>query len=855
MRVGRGLALLCVGVLVTAGLSAVGGSAAAADDPLPPIRVSQPCNGTPDGSSGSYCSITKAVQAAQPGQTVEVWPDTYDESVVVTRSGQPGKPITITAMPATGQRTTVRGAEAGPAFLLSGVHDVVIDGLDIGMTVLKPAVVVEDSSDVTIADGWVSASRAAALEIKGDSHGVTVRDMVARSGNGPVFAVHSGATDTLLTGNSVYAQTQPSTTPSAVTVEDAPRTTLTNNTIVTDCLVGVAVKGASAGFSLFNSILRTNRPTLPGGCTAGSGQSSAAATPLTVDGAATTDSHVDYNLVDPVHGGSLYAWGGTTYPNPAALAAATGQATHDIAADPLLTNTDGDRAGWSVRADSPAIDSALPDAPGVRSQDLRGNPHADNPDAPNVGGGYVDRGATELLPAPTVTSAIARAPGGGSLEAIATATATYPWRTDGPAGAFSFAIPGQWPVVGHTGSARFTFPKAGPACVDIKVSNDGFRGAVLAHQASPCVVLGASFTPVPPQRVLDTRSGLGAPSGAPLEPGADLHLSVPASMRTAAAVVLNVTVTQPTANGYLKVYPDDDSQPTTSSINFLAKQTVANLVTVRNGPNGLYLSNASAGTTHVVADIAGYYANTGSGLTSASPVRVLDTRAAIGVPGTTPIGPNGKVTVDLSAKVPAGTTAAVLNLTVTKPTTSGHITVFPPGAAVPTTSNVNFLADQTVNNMVIAPVVDGKVAFAFGGAGTVHLLADLSSWFAPGATDTYLPTSPTRILDTRTTATPVGPGKTVRVTVNASVCGSAPCPRTAIVANLTVTNAKSDGYLSVYPFGQPRPVVSALNFTKGQTVANLVTVGLGQDSFLVYNNGGSTVDVIVDQAGFYLSPA
>ncbi|GIF70296.1 hypothetical protein Ais01nite_83310 [Asanoa ishikariensis] len=854
MRVGRGLALVCVGVLVTAGLSAAGGSAAAAADPLPPIRVSLPCDGTPDGVNGTYCSITNAVRAAQPGQTVEVRQAAYDESVVVDNSGLPGKPITIKALRGPGPRTSVRGAQTGPAFLVSGAHDVVIEGFSIGMTVPKSAVLVENSSDVTVTDGWILASGSSAVEINGDSHRVTVSGMLARSSNVSVFAVHDGATDTMLTGNSLFAQTHPSASPVAITVDDAPRTTITNNTIVTDCLAGIAVRGASAGFGLYNSIVRTNWPGLSGRCTGSSGQTSATATPVSVDGAAATDSHVDYNVIDPGHGGPLYAWGGTAYANPADLRAATGQAAHDIAADPLFVATYQEPAGWAVRANSPAIDSALANAPGLMSRDLRGNPHADNPDVPNVGGGYVDRGATELLPAPQVTSAITRAPDGGSLDAVATVTATYPWQTDGPAGTFSFTQAGRDPVVNHTGSARFTFEKLGTACVEVQLSTVGFRSSYPykeAYKASPCTVLGASFIPVKPQRLLDTR----ALNGAPLTGGSEVRLELPAPMSTAAAVVLNVTVTQPTGNGYLTVYPGDGDRPLASNINFLPNQTIANLVTVPVGAGRVHLFNASGGWVHVVADIAGYYASTGSGLTAASPVRVLDTRGAIGVPGTTPIGPNGKVTVDLSARVPAGTTAAVLNLTATKPTTSGHITVFPPGATLPTTSNVNFVTGQTVNNMVIAPVVNGKVAFGFGGSGTVHLLADLTGWFGPGGTDAYLPTAPTRILDTRTTATPVGPGQAVRVTVDATACGATPCPRTAIVANLTVTNVKAAGYLSVYPFGQPRPVVSALNFTAGQTVANLITVGLGQDSFLVYNSASSTVDVAVDQAGFYLSPA
>ncbi|HEV7708434.1 MAG TPA: DUF1565 domain-containing protein [Asanoa sp.] len=862
MRVGRGLVLLCVGVLVTTGLSAVGGNAAAAAADPPIIHVVQRCDGgTDDGSpEHPYCSITQAVNAAQPGQTVDVQQGDYAQSVIVTSSGQPGKPITIKTDRGTGSagRPTVVQADArqdAPAFVLSGVHDIVIDGFQIGLPSIHSALVVENSSDITVTNGWLLTSDRVTTQIKGDSHRVTVSGMVVEGFQDSAFAVSDGATDTLLTGNSVYQRRPWDAAQPAITVVDAPRTTITNNTIVTDCVVGVAVSGASAGFGLYNSIVRTNLLNRPGSCTPPQAPPSASATPVRVDGAAVGDSQVDYNLIDPVHGGPLYSWAGTTYPDPAAFAAATGLGTHDIAADPKLLSTGPgpSKVGWSVTGDSPAIDSALADAPGLLSRDLRGNPHADKPDVANTGGGFVDRGSAELLPEPKLTSAVSRAAGGGSFEALATVTAKYPWQMDGTGGIGLFEPQGPaayLPILTHTGSARFTFPNVGVACVRVSFSIDGFRTWEPAYQSTQCVVLGASFTPVTPQRVLDTRSD----AGVPVAPGGHLSIALPAPMSTAAAVVLNVTVTQPTAKGYLTVYPGNGSRPEVSNVNFVANQTVANLVTVPVGSGGVDLANASAGTTHVVADIAGYYANTGSGLTAGTPVRVLDTRGAIGVPGTTPIGPNGKVTVDLSSKVPAGTTAAVLNLTVTKPTTSGHFTVFPPGAAVPTASNVNFLAGQTVNNMVIAPVVGGKVAFAFGGAGTVHLLADLTGWFGPGGTDTYLPTFPTRILDTRTTGTPVGPGQTVRVTVDAGACGSTPCTRTAVVANLTVTNAKAAGYLSVYPFGQPRPVVSALNFTAGQTVANLITVGLGQDSFLVYNNAGSTVDVAVDQAGFYLSP-
>ncbi len=561
-RLYRGLVPLIAAVLTTAALTPAGASAAA--EAPSTIYVVPRCDRVMDGSLElPFCSITEAVKVARPGQTVEVAKGAFGD-VVVASSGEPGKPITIKGSRQDGERTTVRSVR------LSAVHDIVLDGFDIQAS-LKSAVVVEDSSDITVTDGWATTSSAPTVEIKGDAHRVTVSGMVARGLYAQVFAVGAGATDTVLSGNSVKLDRFLSGAPPAITVDDAPRTTVTNNTIVTDCLVGVAVTGESAGFGLYNSIVRTNLPARPGACTPPQAPPSASAIPLTVDGAAATDGHVDYNLFDPVHGGPLYAWAGATYGDPAAFAAATGQGTHDIAADPKLATSAPEMAGWSVLPDSPAIDSALANAPGLSSRDLRGNPHADKPDTPNSGGGYVDRGSAELLPEPKVTSTFSRATGGGSLDAIATVTAKYAWQTDGSAGTATFQVGGgsdERPVVTHAGSARFTYRRAGVACVRITFSTDGFRSRLTAHDSTPCVVLGSSFNPSTPQRVLDTRSGIGVEGTAPMGPDSWMALSLPEPFASMDAVVLNVTVTQPTSNGYLTVY-GNTGKPDSSNINFV----------------------------------------------------------------------------------------------------------------------------------------------------------------------------------------------------------------------------------------------------------------------------------------------
>jgi hypothetical protein len=83
---------------------------------------------------------------------------------------------------------------------------------------------------------------------------------------------------------------------------------------------------------------------------------------------------------------------------------------------------------------------------------------------------------------------------------------------------------------------------------------------------------------------------------------------VPSSAATVGAVLLNVTVTQPKAAGWVAVYPAGGGRPATSNLNFSAGQTVANLVLAKLGTNGqVELYNGSAGSVQMVADVAGWF--------------------------------------------------------------------------------------------------------------------------------------------------------------------------------------------------------------------------------------------------------
>ena len=113
------------------------------------------------------------------------------------------------------------------------------------------------------------------------------------------------------------------------------------------------------------------------------------------------------------------------------------------------------------------------------------------------------------------------------------------------------------------------------------------------------------------------------------------------------------------------------------------------------------------------------------------PVRLLDTRTALGAAG--PVAAGGSVALPVTGHggVPAsGVSAVVLTVTVTQPGRAGYLTAYPDGGARPTVSNLNFTAGQTVPNLVIVPVgADGKIRLYNGSPGTVQLIADIAGYY------------------------------------------------------------------------------------------------------------------------------
>jgi hypothetical protein len=118
-----------------------------------------------------------------------------------------------------------------------------------------------------------------------------------------------------------------------------------------------------------------------------------------------------------------------------------------------------------------------------------------------------------------------------------------------------------------------------------------------------------------------------------------------------------------------------------------------------------------------------------------TPCRIVDTRNANGVDGGPLLHGNAAARnfqVRGTCGVPSTAAAVTINVTVVTPTSSGFLTLWPSGGAQPTVSTINFVpADNVLANGAIVPLstaVDDLSVF-FGGAGTTHLVIDVTGYF------------------------------------------------------------------------------------------------------------------------------
>jgi hypothetical protein len=363
-----------------------------------------------------------------------------------------------------------------------------------------------------------------------------------------------------------------------------------------------------------------------------------------------------------------------------------------------------------------------------------------------------------------------------------------------------------------------------------------------------------------PVRLLDTRASSATP-GAPIGPHPQftvIDLILPVS--GASAVALNVVSTDTSVPGYVQVVPTlQGNLGTSSTLNVASPgQVQPNFAIVPVGAGNAVTLYLFAGG-NLVVDLLGTFAAVatpavGAGrFVAVDPVRVLDTRPEAGgpvPPEWVPHRPAAGETVRVLG-IPAGASAAVVNVVADQAAGSGFLRAQATGATGLTTSNGNFVAGLASGTLSIVPVgADGSISVL--ASNSTHLVVDLMGWItgpttAPGSDGLFVPLTPSRLYDSRA-GVGVHPTLTNRVVQMAG--GVVPVGASAVSMNLTADGATGAGYLTVFPADRGQPLISNLNYPAFVPRANAGMVRLSAGGALnTFVN--QTTHVIIDVNGYF----
>ena len=117
-----------------------------------------------------------------------------------------------------------------------------------------------------------------------------------------------------------------------------------------------------------------------------------------------------------------------------------------------------------------------------------------------------------------------------------------------------------------------------------------------------------------------------------------------------------------------------------------------------------------------------------------TPCRFLDTRNT-NPPVLTNFGTRA-VNIIGKCSVPSNAAAVTINVAITSPANPGYLILYPYGITQPLVATINFTTGDTLSNGAIVPLTAGptnniSVYSELYGGGTVHLILDVTGYFAP----------------------------------------------------------------------------------------------------------------------------
>jgi hypothetical protein len=226
------------------------------------------------------------------------------------------------------------------------------------------------------------------------------------------------------------------------------------------------------------------------------------------------------------------------------------------------------------------------------------------------------------------------------------------------------------------------------------------------------------------------------------------------------------------------------------------------------------------------------------------------------------------LSADPELNVPSGAVAVVGNLTAVNEAAGGYFSLTPASpAGLPGTSTINFPAGDTRANAVTVPLGAGGVLWVtFEGKVGSHadVIFDVTGYFVPDTSGaTYVVLTPNRLVDSRAgTRLGLAASLTSKAPAEFEVTGrsgnaalNVPSDAVAVTGNLTAVGATSGGYFALTPDDPGgTPATSTLNFPRGDTRANAVTIPLGSGGGLWVTFVGATgthADAVFDVSGYF----
>lgn len=206
--------------------------------------------------------------------------------------------------------------------------------------------------------------------------------------------------------------------------------------------------------------------------------------------------------------------------------------------------------------------------------------------------------------------------------------------------------------------------------------------------------------------------------------------------------------------------------------------------------------------------------------------------------------------------IPRNAAAYAINVTVVPGGPFGFLTIWPSGQERPNVSALNSDGRIKAGGVIVPAGTDGGVSVYVTDA--AHIILDITGYFSAGPGLVFYPLTPCRVADTRNGAGDLGgppptggaPGRSIPVLL--SSCGI-PASAQAYALNFTALPQNTLGYLTVWPSGQPQPLVSTLNAPAGAITANGAIVPAGAaGNISVYATDNT--DLIVDVSGYFAPP-